>query len=59
MTVTEKYINPFTDKLQEKIFQRLFDTAEIAKFTPEEKEEYLLKPCWHNMFFRPQNHRLY
>ena len=40
MTVTEKYINPFTDKLQEKIFQRLFDTAEIAKFTPEEKEQY-------------------
>ena len=40
MTVTEKYINPFTDKLQEKIFQRLFDTAEIAKFTTEEKEQY-------------------
>ena len=75
MTVTEKYINPFTDfgfkklfgteeelettydkwlyvlknlptlpnrpnKLQEKIFQRLFETAEIAKFTPEEKEQY-------------------
>jgi predicted transposase/invertase (TIGR01784 family) len=27
-------------KLQEKIFQRLFETAEIAKFTSEEKEEY-------------------
>jgi predicted transposase/invertase (TIGR01784 family) len=27
-------------KLQEKIFERLFETAEIAKFTPEEKEEY-------------------
>jgi PD-(D/E)XK nuclease family transposase len=52
MTVTEKYINPFTDfgfkklfgtepnKLQEKIFERLFETAEIAKFSPEEKEEY-------------------
>lgn len=52
MTVTEKYINPFTDfgfkklfgtepnKLQEKIFQRLFDAAEIAKFTLEEKEQY-------------------
>jgi predicted transposase YdaD len=63
MTVTEKYINPFTDfgfkklfgtepnknlpnlekrptKLQEKVFERLFEAAEIAKFTPEEKEEY-------------------
>jgi predicted transposase/invertase (TIGR01784 family) len=28
------------NKLQEKIFQRLFDTAEIARFTPEEKEQY-------------------
>ena len=27
-------------KLQEKIFKRLFETAEIAKFSPEEKEEY-------------------
>ena len=27
-------------KLQEKIFQRLFEAAEIAKFTPEEKEQY-------------------
>jgi predicted transposase/invertase (TIGR01784 family) len=27
-------------KLQEKVFQRLFETAEIAKFTPEEKEQY-------------------
>ncbi len=27
-------------KLQEKIFERLFETAEIAKFSPEEKEEY-------------------
>jgi hypothetical protein len=25
-------------KLQEKIFQRLFETAEIAKFSPEEKD---------------------
>ncbi len=63
MTVTEKYINPFTDfgfkklfgtepnknlpnlekrptKLQEKVFERLFEAAEIAKFSPEEKEEY-------------------
>jgi predicted transposase/invertase (TIGR01784 family) len=28
------------NKLQEKIFERLFETAEIAKFTPEEKEQY-------------------
>ena len=34
MTVKEKYINPFTN------FERLFETAEIAKFSPEEKEEY-------------------
>jgi predicted transposase/invertase (TIGR01784 family) len=27
-------------KLQEKIFQRLFETAEIAKFSPEEKNQY-------------------
>jgi predicted transposase/invertase (TIGR01784 family) len=27
-------------KLQEKVFQRLFEAAEIAKFTPEEKEQY-------------------
>jgi predicted transposase/invertase (TIGR01784 family) len=27
-------------KLQEKIFERLFETAEIAKFSPEEKEQY-------------------
>jgi predicted transposase/invertase (TIGR01784 family) len=28
------------NKFQEKIFQRLFETAEIAKFSPEEKEQY-------------------
>jgi predicted transposase/invertase (TIGR01784 family) len=28
------------NKLQEKIFQRLFETAEIARFTPEEKQQY-------------------
>lgn len=28
------------NKLQEKIFERLFETAEIAKFSPEEKEQY-------------------
>jgi predicted transposase/invertase (TIGR01784 family) len=27
-------------KLQEKIFDRLFETAEIAKFSPEEKDQY-------------------
>lgn len=27
-------------KLQERIFQRLFEAAEIAKFSPEEKELY-------------------
>ena len=27
-------------KLQERIFQRLFDAAEIARFSPEEKEQY-------------------
>ena len=27
-------------KLQERIFQRLFEAAEIAKFSPEEKEQY-------------------
>ncbi len=49
MALIEKYINPFTDlptlserpiKLQERIFQRLFEAAEIAKFSPEEKEQY-------------------
>ncbi len=28
------------NKLQEKIFERLFETAEIAKFSPQEKEQY-------------------
>jgi DNA repair ATPase RecN len=27
-------------KFQEKVFERLFEAAEIAKFSPEEKEEY-------------------
>ena len=39
MTVTEKYINPFTDFG----FKKLFGTElnkEIAKFSPEEKERY-------------------
>jgi DNA repair ATPase RecN len=28
------------EKLQERVFQKLFEAAEIAKFTPEEKEQY-------------------
>jgi hypothetical protein len=50
MTVTEKYINPFTDFGVKKIFQQLFDTAEIAKFSLEEKEHYeeSLKRWSHN-----------
>jgi hypothetical protein len=37
MALVEKYINPFTDFGFKK---RLFDAAEIAKFSPEEKELY-------------------
>ena len=48
MTVTDKYINPFTDFGFKKLFgtepnkpeERLFEAAEIAKFTPEEKNQY-------------------
>jgi hypothetical protein len=47
----EKYINPFTDygfkKLfgeepnkEEQIFEKLFETAEIAKFTPDQVRSY-------------------
>lgn len=38
-----KYLPTFSErpkKLQERIFQRLFEAAEIAKFSPEEKEQY-------------------
>ena len=39
-----KYINPLTDfgfkKLQEHIFNRLFEAAEIAKFSKKEREAY-------------------
>lgn len=38
-----KYLPSLTErpkKLQERVFQRLFEAAEIAKFTPEEKEQY-------------------
>ncbi len=33
-------LNKRPNKLQEKIFKRLFETAEIAKFSPHEKEQY-------------------
>jgi len=38
----ERYINPYTDFGLKKlfIFSRLFDQAEIAQFTPEERREY-------------------
>lgn len=38
-----KYLPSLTErpkKLQERIFQQLFEAAEIAKFSPEEKEQY-------------------
>ena len=35
MTLIEKYINPFTDFGFKK-----FEAAEIARFSPEEKEQY-------------------
>lgn len=48
--IREKYVNPLTDfgfkklfgteALQEKVFKKLFEAAEIAKFTSEEKEAY-------------------
>lgn len=34
----DRYINPLT--LQNKIFEKLFDAAEIAKFTKQEREAY-------------------
>lgn len=33
-------LNEKPQKLQEKVFLRLFDAAEVAKFSPEEKEQY-------------------
>jgi predicted transposase/invertase (TIGR01784 family) len=36
MTLKDKYINPLTDFG----FEKLFKIAEIAKFTPKEKEQY-------------------
>ena len=34
------YLQGRPKKLQDKIFQKLFEAAEIAKFTPEEREAY-------------------
>ncbi len=39
MALQDKYINPFT-ALQERVFHKLFEAAEIAKFTPDEKTKY-------------------
>jgi len=48
----EKYINPLTDfgfkklfgtepnKIQDRVFTKLFEAAEIAKFSPKEREAY-------------------
>ena len=36
MTLKDKYINPLTDFG----FEKLFEIAEIAKFTPKEREQY-------------------
>ena len=36
MALHDKYINPFTDFG----FKKLFEAAEIAKFTPDEKTKY-------------------
>lgn len=36
MALQDKYINPFTDR----VFEKLFSVAEIAKFTPEERQGY-------------------
>ena len=35
--IKEKYINPYT---QEKVFTKLFEQAEIARFSPEERRGY-------------------
>ncbi|MFM9948961.1 MAG: PD-(D/E)XK nuclease family transposase [Saprospiraceae bacterium] len=38
MALQDKYINPFP--LQDRVFQKLFEAAEIAKFTADEKNKY-------------------
>ena len=40
MALQDRYINPFTEALQERVFQKLFEAAEIAKFTPDKKTKY-------------------
>ncbi|MEZ4884893.1 MAG: PD-(D/E)XK nuclease family transposase [Chitinophagales bacterium] len=46
INIPDKYINPLTElqkrpqALQERIFEKLFEAAEIAKFTPAEREAY-------------------
>ena len=37
MAFQDKYI---TQALQERVFQKLFEAAEIAKFSPDEKNKY-------------------
>ena len=37
MALQDKYINP---ALQDRVFQKLFEAAEIARFTPDEKNKY-------------------
>ena len=59
--IRERYIDPYTDfgfkklfgtelnkDLQERIFKRLFDQAEIAQFSPAERREYAesVKDYW-------------
>ena len=36
----EKYINPYTDFGFNKLFVTEMNKAEIAKFTPEERQDY-------------------
>ena len=41
--MTDRYINIFTDrprKLQERVFDKFFNSAEIARFAPKEREAY-------------------
>ena len=40
MSLIETTFTERPKKLQERIFHRLFEAAEIARFTPEEKEQY-------------------
>ena len=40
MSLIETTFTERPKKLQERIFHRLFEAAEIARFSPEEKEQY-------------------